>query len=83
MCAVTESYGYINANNFYAVDSGIRNLARMVWRNDYDNLERKRYIDELSRMIIDDDGSHLKTLAVFEESNYDIDPEMKKLLRTR
>lgn len=81
--AVAASYGYINANNFYAVDSGLRNLARMVWRNDYDNLERKRYIDELSRMIIDDDGSHLKTLAVFEESNYDIDPEMKKLLRTR
>ena len=83
MFAVAASYGYINANNFYAVDSGLRNLARMVWRNDYDNLERKRYIDELSRMIIDDDGSHLKTLAVFEESNYDIDPEMKKLLRTR
>ena len=55
----------------------------MVWRNDFDGLERRRYIDELSRMIIGDESSHLKTLAVFEESNYDIDPELKKLLQTR
>ena len=81
--AVAASYGYINASNFYSVDGGLRNLARMVWRNDFDGLERRRYIDELSRMIIGDESSHLKTLAVFEESNYDIDPELKKLLQTR
>lgn len=79
--AICVAYGYINNFSLSSVDTGLKSLARMVWRNDTEELDRKRYLDAVCKEIIDDDNSHAVTLSLFEEANNEVDPEMARLIR--
>lgn len=79
--SIAHAYGFTGYSSFQQVDSGLRYLSKMVVRNNFDHLDRERYLQVAVNEILDCENSHVATISLFEEANNDLTSEQIKLVK--
>lgn len=82
MLVLAYRFGWLSTWQFTAFDPGFKRLADMLWSNDYEGLDRMRYIHTFANTVIESESANVIALVLntFEQANDPITPEERQLL---